>query len=98
MSDETALDRIANSLDWLMARMIADEEEADRSNRDGEWRTEWFVKSAEKGRVLYKSEEAAYEGGRYWLSHSTQPDMVEVYCQEAKVYPNETVPREDWQA
>jgi hypothetical protein len=88
--------RVADVLEAMWQHVQEEAAEDERSGRDGEWRTEWFVKSHEKGRVRYKSEEAAYEGGRYWLEHSTHPDEVEVYCQEAKVYSPETVDRKEW--
>ena len=92
------LGRFEDMADEAIARDVAEKAEDVRTGRNGTWENQWFVKSDEKGRVQYKSEEAAYEGGRYWREHSANPDSVEVYVTELKHFPAEVVESLDWQA
>lgn len=68
-------------LKWAMDREASEQKREVERER---WDTTWFVYSHEKGEVRYKSEAAAYEGGRYWREHSARPATVEVYCRETK--------------
>lgn len=97
MTETNAMERVADILEAMWQQVLEDRAEDERENRKGEWRTEWYATSPEKGAVRYKSQEAAYEGGRYWLERSDHPEEVEVYCQEVKAYPVEFIPREEWE-
>lgn len=77
-----AVTSLTSSLDRIMSE-VADRERGD----DGQstWDNTWFVFCKERGEVEYKSEEAAYEGGRYWYEHSQQPATVDVFCRERRI-------------
>lgn len=98
----TAVTRLAETTERLLAFALDQQERAEKDEReqhDEKWSADWFVFSDERGEQMYKSEEAAYEGGRYWREHSARPATVEVYCRSKKsVYyrDREIVPPSSW--
>lgn len=79
--------------------VITTERERNRDEpQDTVWGTQWYVYSDERGEVEYKSEEAAYEGARYWVANSKRPATVDVFNRETqtKVYPRSFINRAAW--
>lgn len=79
--------------------VISTEREQNREDeRITQWGEKWFVYSEERGEVEYKSEEAAYEGARYWYVHSKRPAAVDVFKRETqlRLYERRFADRSQW--
>jgi hypothetical protein len=70
---------------------IAKQVEAERTNRDGEWVTEWYVEVDGKP-IEFDSEQDAYEGANH--GHESKPEAeIKIFCVETKRYSREYT---DW--
>lgn len=92
------IERIADSLESVTSVILNawEEQKAEDAKGNGEWVTEWFVRTHERGDIRCRDEGIAHETARYWFENSTEPESVDVFYIETQRWAEEIQERDWW--